>query len=213
MLGITPNEATLIGAFGGAALGAVVGGIVSFFTTRYLVKHGPDYSAQIAGTNEALAAIAATQEEMRKQHAMAVEAETKRHQEAANQAEAARWKPTVKILSTVQDSAQVNLLQLESLQEFALLEASLLSLSGAKVADYLVDGPKVRSTGCTVPITRESLVKIANTSQSFSQTSSFEAVVRFVVQRAGGPGTYSANVPVHAEVTTVENALFFKLTG
>jgi hypothetical protein len=155
MLGITPNEATLIGAFGGAALGAVVGGVVSFFTTRYMVKHGPDYSAQIAGTNEALAAIAATQEQMRKQHALAVEAEAKRHQEATNQAEAARWKPTVNILSTVQGSAQVNLLRLESLQEFALLEAGLFSSSGAKIADYLVNGPKVRSTGFSVAITHD----------------------------------------------------------
>jgi len=90
---------------------------------------------------------------------LAVEAETKRHQEAANQAEAARWKPTVKVLSTVQGSAQVNLLRLESLQEFALLEAGLLSSSGAKIADYLVNGPKVRSTGFSVPITHETLVK------------------------------------------------------
>jgi hypothetical protein len=213
MPGITPNEATLIGAFGGAALGAVVGGVVSFFTTRYMVKHGPDYSAQIAGTNEALAAIAATQEQMRKQHALAVESEAKRHQEATNQAEAARWKPTVNILSTVQGSAQVNLLRLESLQEFALLEAGLFSSSGAKIADYLVNGPKVRSTGFSVPITHETLVKIANTSQSYFQTSSFDAAVRFVVQCAGHPGTYSADVPIHAEMTTVANTLFFKLTG
>jgi hypothetical protein len=213
MLGITPNEATLVGAFGGAALGAILGGVVSFFTTRYIVKHGPDYSAQISGTNEALAAIAVTQEEMKKQYILAVEAEAKRHQEAANQAQAARWKPTVKILSNVQGSAQVNLLRLESSQEFALLEACLLSPSGAKIADYPVNGPKVRSTGFSVPITHETLVKIANSGQPYFQTSSFDAAIRFVVQCAGHPGTYSADIPIHAEMTPVANTLFFKLTG
>jgi hypothetical protein len=36
IIGMTPNEATLIGGIGGAALGAIFGGVTSIFTTRYL---------------------------------------------------------------------------------------------------------------------------------------------------------------------------------
>lgn len=203
----------LLGAFGGAGLGAAAGGIVGYFTSQYILKRVPNHSGQIDATNKALVALAVSQEEMRKQHAEAVEANARRHQEAVRLAEAARWKPNVKILSSVQGSAQLNLLRLESLQEFALLEACLLSPSGMKIADYAVSGPKRRATGFNVPITHGSLLKIANASQSYFQTGSFDAAIRFVAQCAGHPGTYSADVPIRAEMTTVGNTLFFKLTG
>lgn len=69
MLCITPNQATLIGAFGGAVLGAVIGGAVSFFVARYTVNHGANYAGQIDTINQALNSLAVTQEEIKQHYA------------------------------------------------------------------------------------------------------------------------------------------------
>ncbi len=57
MLGITPNEAALIGAFGGAALGGIIGVVGSVFIARYTVKHSANYSGQIETINTVLGSL------------------------------------------------------------------------------------------------------------------------------------------------------------
>jgi Major Facilitator Superfamily len=87
------------------------------------------------------------------------QAEAARRQTDEEKAEAARWKPSASIVSAVEGQEQVNKLVLKSHLQFALLEATLLSTSGAKLHDYAVDGAKVFSTGFSVPIVHASLLK------------------------------------------------------
>jgi hypothetical protein len=75
---ITSTEAALIGAFGGAALGGIIGIIGSFFTARYTVKHSASYSNEIEGIRTTLSSLAATQEEMKQHYAGAIADERER---------------------------------------------------------------------------------------------------------------------------------------
>jgi hypothetical protein len=47
---MTPNEATIAGGLSGGLIGA----LASVLTTRYLLKHGPNYEAKIAEVNATL---------------------------------------------------------------------------------------------------------------------------------------------------------------
>ena len=208
MLSLTPNETTLVGGLAGAALGAVA----SIFTTGYLVKHGPKYGEQIMNIHATLAALAQTQENLRQQMAQTAADEKERHVAVEKRAEEAKWKPITKIISKVENNDQVNYLRLEASEEFALLEVSLCAQKdGAKIHEYPTDGAKFLSKGFTLPVTRESLNKIANTSQSYFDHSVFDASLRYVVLRAGLQ--YTGEVPIHAEGVFNRPNMGIKLTG
>jgi len=212
MFPLTPNEATLIGGIGGAALGAVFGAVVSIFTTRYIVKHGPNYSAQIDSTNEALAALAATQEEMRKQQAGEIQAVAERHVEQERKAEAARWKPEPRIESKVEGVEQVNKLVVKSPQSFYLTGVSLIAPGGGKLIDYPVD-QGVASTGFGVTITHTSLNKVAELSPTFFQRYTFTGSIRYSVQREKDGVSYTGDIAFHGERIYLNNTGFYKLSG
>jgi len=141
------------------------------------------------------------------------QAETARRHADEERVEAARWKPSASIVSLVEGQEQVNKLNLKSHMEFALLEAALLSTSGVKLHDYAVDGDKVFSKGFSVPISHASLLKIANSSQSYFQSSTFEASIKYAVVRQTDGIQFSGILPFHAESVSVINTLWFKLTG
>ncbi len=141
------------------------------------------------------------------------QAEAARRQAEEEKAEAARWKPSASIVSAVEGQEQVNKLVLKSHLQFALLEAALLSTSGAKLHDYAVDGAKVFSTGFSVPIVHASLLKIANSSQSFFQSNTFQGSIRYTVVRQTDGIQFSGVLPFHAETVFVSNTLWFKLAG
>jgi len=183
---ITPNEATITGAVLGAILGAVFGCIASLLTARYTIKPGANYGAQISDIHKTLDSLAKTQADLKLQQAQALEQENERHQVQEKKAEAARWKPNALINSSVQGTEQVNTLRLESPQEFAITEASLVSTSGAKLHDFPVNEPKVFSTGHSVPIVHKSLLMISNNSQSYFQTNSFQGGIRYKALREDG---------------------------
>jgi hypothetical protein len=210
---LTPNEATITGAVLGAILGAGFGAIVSFLTARYILKHGPNYGEQISNIHREFHSLARTQEEMRLQMVEDSKAETERHLSQERRAEAARWKPTARIISNIQGTEQVNTLRLESPKDFSLTEAYLVSPGGAKLYDYPVNGPKVFSTGCGVVLVHNSLLMIANSSQSFIQRNTFDGSVRYTVVREDDGTQFSGEVPFHAETARVGNGLWFKLQG
>jgi hypothetical protein len=207
VLSLTPNEATIAGGLAGAALGA----IASIFTTRHLVRHAPNYGDQITDIHRTLAALAETQENLRQQMARTAQDEKERHVAVEKRAEAARWKPITKIISKLENNDQVNILRLESSEEFALLEVSLCAQDGAKIHEYPTDGSKFTSKGFTLTVTRESLNKIANTSSSYFQHSVFDAALRYVVLRGGQE--YTGEVPIHAEVVFNTPNMGIKLSG
>jgi hypothetical protein len=208
---MSPNEASLVGAFGGAALGAVLGAVVSFFVTRYAIKHGPNYKEQIEGLRETMGSLAKTQEEFRKQHADQARQDAERYEAQEKRAEAQRWKPSAKIVSRTEGNAQVNYLQLTSPVEFALIEASLLTQGGGKIDDFHTEGSKLTSKGFSFQLTHSSLVKLMNTSDSYFQHATFEGVIRFKVLR-DALETEGA-IPFRAEMVTIGNGLFPKLSG
>lgn len=209
---LTPNEASLIGAFGGAALGAVVGAGVSFLVARYTLHHGPNYQSQIQGINDALGSLAKTQEAFRQQHENFEQIERREREEERIRAEAALWKPKVKITSAVEGNEQVNKLILQASQEFCLNEVALISASGTKLHEYRVDGSKLFSTGFSVQITHASLILIANSSASYFQNNTFEGKLRYSGERRDGTA-FEGELPFRAVTVTVQNTLWFKLTG
>jgi hypothetical protein len=212
MFGITPNQATLLGAFGGATLGAVIGGLVSFIVARYTVKHSANYSGQIETINHALSSLAATQEEMKQHYAQSVADEKKRHEENERRAEAAQWKPQARIESKVEGVEQVNKLILKDQANFYLTEVSLISLAGAKLVDYSVMAG-VSTTGFSVPITHASLNKITANNQQFFNTETFSGAIRYTARREKDGASYTGEIQFHGERVYLNSTCFYKLTG
>ena|SRR5438105_3221627 len=213
MPSITNNEAAIIAAVCGSIAGGLISAGVSVFTARYTVRKGANYAAQISDIHAALASLAKTQEQLKQQHAEQTEADAQRHVLEEQRAEAAKWKPSARITSGVEGTEQVNTLHLESAQSFALLEASLTAQSGAKFFDYPVLGPKTFSTRLSIPLTHQSLVKLANTSQTFFHGGRFQGTIRYVVARQSDGIQYAGAIQFHAEQVTVNNTLWFKIEG
>lgn len=209
---ITPNQATLLGAFGGTALGAVIGGAVSFFVARYMVRHGANYSAQIEALNQALSSLAVTQEEMRQNYAQSIDAQKKRHEESERRAEAARWKPQANIESKVEGIEQTNKLVLKDQSNFILTAVSLISSSGAKLLDYSVT-PGVSTTGFSVQITHESLNLLTSNSQQFFQKETFNGAIRYSAKREKDSASYTGEIPFYGQRVYLNSTCFYKLTG
>jgi len=179
-----------------------------------MLKHGPNYSEQIKETNESLAALAATQERMSQQYTTAFESEKEHREKQERHADAARWKPTAQIESKVEGDKQVSKLILKSPQSFFLNEVSLVAPGGAKLFDYPVLGGKVASTGFSIPISHESLNKVAEISPSFFQHETFSGSFRYSVEREGkDPTSFTGEIPFHGERVYVANTCFFKLNG
>lgn len=212
MLDITPNQATLVGAFGGAALGAVIGGAVSFFVARYTVKRSANYSGQIETINQALTSLAATQEEMKQHYAQSVADKRKLQEEHERRTEAARWKPQSRIESKFEGVEQVNKLILKDQENFYLTEVSLISPNGAKLIDYPVEAA-VFTTGFCVPITHASLNTITSNNQQFFQTETFEGAIRFTTKRHRDGAPYTGEIRFHGQRIYLDNNCFYKLTG
>lgn len=213
LIALTPNEATIAGAVLGALLGGVFGGVVSFLTARYIVKHSANYEEQIADLHQTLGALARTQDEWRLQHATAIEAENQRRIEAERRAEAARWKPVVRIISKQEGIEQINVLRLESTQQFALSEVCLVSSGGAKLYDYPVAGAKAFSTGFSIPIDRKSLNLLTANSQQFFDSETFDGQFRYAVVRMQDGSTYEGVLPFHGQGIMVGIMGCYKLSG
>jgi hypothetical protein len=101
---------------------------------------------------------------------------------------------------------------LRSSQEFCLNEVALISSSGAKLHEYPVEGSKLFSTGFSVQISHASLILIANSSASFFQNSTFDGKLRYSGERKDSV-QFEGDLQFRAETITVQNTLWFKLTG
>jgi hypothetical protein len=209
---ISPNQATLIGAFGGAALGAVIGGAVSFVVARYTVRHAADYSGQIDTINSALGSLAATQEEMRAQYAGALKAEEKRYLQSVHEAEAARWKPEARIESRLDGTALLNELLLKSPQDFFIKSISLAAPNGAKLEDFPVS-KGIASTGHRFAIPQPSLNKVAEISPLYFSQEKFDGAIVYVVEREKDGALYEGSVTFHGGCQYVNNGRYYKLSG
>ena len=205
---LTPNQASLVGAFGGAALG----GVVSFLVAVYTIRRSPNYEKQIQSVYEALASLAKTQEAFREQQEKLGIIEKNHREIEIRRAEAALWKPKAWITSAVEGNEQVNKLILQSPQEFCINEVALISSSGAKLHEYPVMGPKVFSTGFSIQLSHASLILIANSSQEYFQHEAFEGALRYSVERQDSE-LCEGELPFRAETVFVHNTLWFKLTG
>lgn len=207
MLAVNNSTATIIGGLAGAVLGS----ITSIFTTRYIVKHGPNYEAQIRGMSEHLGKLAITQEDMREEQRRRNEAEESWRQQQDRAAEAARWKPQASIESKQVGNEQVNRLLLHCPEDFFVRSVSLLSPSGAKILEYPVE--KVASKGFGVPITHASMNQIAELSPMWQMTERFNGVIGYSGTRAKDGQPYSGTLPFHGERIWLNNTAFYKLSG
>ena len=212
MPNLTSTQLALIGTLATVAA-AVIAAIVSVLTTRYIVKHGPNYDARFKQMHETLEALARTQDELKQQQAKTAEAENERHLIAERKAEAARWKPSAQIISLVEGNQQVNKLSIQSAQTFILVEAYLLSESGARLHDYKVLGKHPASVGLNLIITHESLANNAGRNQSYFYTSTFQGKIQYVVETVDDHISYTGEVPFLAEAVIVSNTQWFKLSG
>lgn len=213
---MTPNEATIFGAVGGAVFGAIVGGIVSIVTTRYVLKHGPNYEAQIEGLQDSMGSLARTQEELRKQQAEQAKREEERYETATKQAEAARWKPSAGIITANEGTQHVNKLALSSPEKFKVIEAALLSLTGAKVQDIFVPQPPFNepATNKEIPILHSALNELAGNSSSYFQFQKFEGIVKYTVEKSEGiPVRVTGEVKFSAGTVILGNTQWYHLVG
>ena len=162
MAPLTPNEAVILAAIAGAVIAPLLSIVTSILTTRYTLKHGPNYERQIddlhhtfqqqIGTmNESLNALSETQGELLRQQGAFEEAAALRRAADTERQEAARWKPEGRLQSAYEGSELKNELILKSPQEFTVLEVGLMSSTGAKLADVPIMSA-VTSTGFRVHI-------------------------------------------------------------
>ncbi len=189
-----------------------MGGVVSFLIAKYVIRHGPNYEDKIQSVYEVLASLAKTQEALREQHERFAITEKSQREVEEKKAAAIRWKPAARVTSEIEGSEQVNKLILQSKQEFCVNEVALISSTGTKLHEYPVMGPKVFSTGFSIPISHASLILIANSSESFFQRSTFEGRLRYSVERQDS-ALFEGELPFHAETVYVHNTLWFKLAG
>jgi hypothetical protein len=202
---LSNGEITLIASL----LSALIAATVSFLTTRYTLKHGPNYEKQMEGLRETIGSLARTQEELRKQQAEQAERDRERY-------EAAQWRPTASIINVDEGREHVNKLSLVSTDKFRLLEVSLLSDTGAKVHEFPVQmnafsDPVVAQN---VPIPHSVLVQLAKTSPTYFQFERFEGAVRYTVERDGdSPVKFTGEVKFSASATTLGNTRWFHLVG
>lgn len=206
---LSNREITLLAAI----VSAVVSGIVSIFTTRYSLKHGPNYEGQIEGLHETIGSLARTQEELRKQQAEQAHQESERYAAQEQRAEAERWKPGAVIEGKVEGNEFTNKLILKSTDSFRILEVSLVSVSGAKIDDLALKDSWVDSTGFGIQIPGSLINKLAEISPTFFKEETFEGKLRFKVQRVKDGASFTGDIPFHGSRTQVGNNGFYVLRG
>lgn len=209
---LSNGEITIIASL----LSALIAAGVAILTTRYTLKHGPNYEEQIKGLRETIGSLARTQEELRKLQVEQAKRENERYEAQLKRSEAAQWKPTARIINVNEGQEHVNKLSIESIDTFRLLDVSILSTTGAKVhqcplqASAFGDGV----VGQNVPIPHSALAKLANTSPTYRQFETFEGTVRYTVERDGeNPTKFTGEVKFSASPTTLGNTRWFHLVG
>lgn len=202
-------EITLLAAI----VSALIAAAISILTTRYTIKHGPNYKEQIEGLRGTIGALAQTQEDLRKQQAEQAQRETERYEAQEKKADAQRWKPTAKIECSVDGNKYVNKLILKSVDSFRILEVGLLGPTGAKLYDLPQRDSWVSSNGFAVTITQDSLLELVRISSTFFTEDTFDGSVQYRVQRDGNDHTeFIGTTPIHGKQVLVENIGSFKLS-
>ena len=122
---MTPeHKFALLTTFGPAALAAVVAAIVSWFVTRYMIKHGPDYQEQLNDLRKEMGRVGSAQEGILAHHReLAAEEHSRR--------EAERWHPHMEFRSDM--AAMTNILFIRADKPFSVETVRLKTNSGAVV--------------------------------------------------------------------------------
>lgn len=214
MASFSNGEITVIAAF----VSAAISGIVSLITTRYTIKHGPNYQEEIEGLNEKFEAFhetyARTQADILKQQAELAEREETRYQEQERKAEAARWKPTVRIECTVDNQRHINKLILKANDAFKLLEVNILEPKGAKITEVPLKETWVTSGGFSVTIPQEILLKLVQATPTYVYHERFDGTIQYRVERDGkDQAEYIGTIPIHGSWGQIGNVGSFKLNS
>jgi len=194
---------------------ALVAAVVSILTTRYTLKHGPDYSGQIRGLHDTIQSLAKTQEDLRQQQAEQAKREEERHKAQLKRLEAANWKPHAEIISVNEGLEHVNKLSIISADKFRVISVSLLSETGAKVHDILKNDLTAEVVSAkNIKIPHPALNQLAARSPTYFQLSKFDGAIQFTVERADGEeALYTGELKFTAESTMLGNTMWFHLVG
>jgi hypothetical protein len=218
---VTPNEATIFGGLAGGLLGAVA----SVFTTRYLLKHGPNYAARIAEVNATLdgrigevsSSLSARIADVNTSIGELTQAHTDHFAQQASfqKAEVARqnaslWKPDARIDVTTDATTLTNSLVLKSSEAFTLLSVSVQSKTGATLANVPIDGGQ-RTTGYRIPISHENILKVKQNENLGGLQNGAMGQLMYRVERPDR--TYEFTVPFTTEDVMVNNTICIKLLG
>jgi hypothetical protein len=192
---------------------ALIAALVSIFTTRYTVKHGTNYAGQIETLNQALASLAATQEEMKQHYAHSLVAEKERHDLNERRTKAAQWKPRAEIIAVNEGQQHVNKLSINSIEKFVPREVFLLSDSGARVYKF----PQTwlePVVGQNIPIPHNALNELASKSESYGLYGWFDGAIQFTVDRLDDDSVpCTGEVRFRATSYELGNTRWFHLAG
>jgi hypothetical protein len=209
MIAITPDQATIFAA-AATVLAPLLSIIVSVWTTRYTLKHGPNYEKQISDLNKSLGTISETHAKLLSQQAASEKAAEERRLAQEKRDEAARWKPEAKLQSKYEGTELKNELILKSSDEFRVLEISLLSATGAKLAEIPQD-QGMSSRGFLVHIKHPDILKLVGGSLEFGQTGRCSGTLLYRVERDNA--SYQGTIPLIAQQEIYSNTAWIRLVG
>jgi hypothetical protein len=181
MIAITPERATIYAAVA-TVLAPLLSIIVSILTTRYTLKHGPNYENQIIDLNKSLSAISETQAKLLSQQAASEKAAEQRRLAQDQREELARWKPEAKLLSNCEGTELKNELILKSSANIRVLEVALLSATGARLAEIPCD-QAISSTGFRLHIKHPDILKLVSADLAYGRTGRCSGALFYRVER------------------------------
>jgi len=214
---MTTNEATIVGA----VAGGVIGAITSLFTTRYVIKHGPNYDAKIAAVtatlygriaevtdtlNTRMTAVNATLEGLTKAHTD----QNDLQRLEAKKREARRWRPDATIQAVQDASSLTNSLILKSHEQFTLLGVSVKAQQGATLTEVRIDRGQT-STGFRVPISHQDILKVKESAHLGALQNGATGRLIYRIDKSGEQ--YEFKLPFVTEDVMVGDTVWIKLLG
>jgi hypothetical protein len=224
-MALTPNEATILAGVVGGLSGAVIGGAVSVFTTRYIMKHGPNYSSQIDQVNSTLderiagvsssldgriSDINATLEALTQAHTQHFEQQASFQREEVARTTSRLWKPDARIEVTTDATGLLNHFVLKSEQEFSLLNVFVQTKDGATLAALPIT-KGISSTGFRVPIEHATLLKVKQSANLGGLRNGARGQFAYKVRR--GEQMSEFLLPFTTEDLMVNSTIYIKLIG
>jgi hypothetical protein len=218
---MTPNEATIVGGLAGGILGAVA----SVFTTRYLVKHGPNYEGRIAAVNATLdqriaevstnlgsriAELNTSVGELTRTHSDALTQQASFQEAEVARQIAERWRPEARIDVVADATSLTNFLVLKAAEPFTLIDVQIQGKGAATLASVAIDKNQ-KSTGFRIPVAHTDIIKVKQSHNLGGLQNGATGQLAYRVERFDR--VYSFLLSFTTEDVSINSTLFIKLIG